>query len=85
MLNNFNPYEELISQRERIQRLEVNQAFIAKEMATLIDKLVEHSRYLNQLAVEIQTDRLTNLTRVYAAPSDESKQMKPWYYRFWGK
>ena len=83
MLNpNFDPLEELISQRERIQRLEINQAFIAKEMATLIDKLTEHSRYLNQLAVEIQTDRLTNLTRLYPAPQDDAKRMKPWWIKW---
>lgn len=85
MLNNFDPYEELISQGERIRQLEINQAFMAREMANFIDELKKHEFSLNHLAVEIQTDRLTNLTRVYAAPSDESKHMRPWWYRFWGK
>jgi uncharacterized coiled-coil protein SlyX len=79
MDEDFDPFDALLEAHNRIQRLEQNQAYLARALETSIEQIRQHQTELNRLAVEIQTDRLTNLTRLYPAPQDESKRMKPWY------
>jgi hypothetical protein len=80
----FNPYDAIVEAHERIQRLELVQGFMAQQLANTLEVIKQQSIELNKLAVEIQTDRLTNLTRLYPAPADETKRMQPWY-RNWFK
>jgi uncharacterized coiled-coil protein SlyX len=78
----IDPYDALVEAHQRIQRLEQNQAYLARALETSIQQIRQHQTELNRLAVEIQTDRLTNLTRLYPAPSDETKRMRPWWHRW---
>jgi hypothetical protein len=79
---NYDPYDALLEAHQRIHRLELVQSFMAQQLATAMEVIKQQSIELNKLAVEIQTDRLTNLTRLYPAPSDETKRMKPWWNKW---
>jgi hypothetical protein len=62
--------------------LELIQSFMAQQLATSMEIIKQQSIELNKLAVEIQTDRLTNLTRLYPAPTDPKYRMKNWFDRW---
>jgi len=80
--DDFDPYNLLLEAHQRIHKLEQNQIHIVRALETAIENVKQHTIELNRLAVEIQTDRLTNLTRLYPAPQDEAKRMKPWWTKW---